>query len=61
MCSVQDQYDEWLYYYGVGEAFQGDAVQQMKISLDTSNPGVALVLRSSIFGPLLMLMLMLIR
>ena len=51
--NVQDQYDEWLYYYGVKEAFEGDAVQQMKISLDTSNPGVALVLR------FLMLMLML--
>ena len=59
MCTVQDQYDEWLYYYGVGEAFEADAVQQMKISLDTSNPGVALVLRSSILVLALMLMLML--
>jgi len=48
----KDQYDEWLYYYGVGEAFEGDAVQQMKISLDTSNPGVALVLREAIFNSL---------
>jgi len=48
----KDQYDEWLYYYGVEEAFEGDAVQQMKISLDTSNPGVALVLREAIFNSL---------
>ena len=30
--------------------FEGDNVQQMKISLDTSNPGVALVLRFSMLN-----------
>ena len=27
------------------KAFEGESVEQMKISLDTSNPGIALVLR----------------
>lgn len=44
---IQDQYDEWLYFYGVEEAFEGENVEPMKISLDTSNPGIALVLRFS--------------
>ena len=47
-----EQYQDWLYYWDVEDTFMDRQVEQLHLAMDTSNPGVALVLREAVFQSL---------